>query len=55
LTFVNVPQNFEDTILDLHKGQLAKQQQRTTQKHNKSKSKKTKTGKNQLNNRRMKI
>jgi len=37
LTFVNVPQNFEDAILDLHKGQLTKQQQRTTQKHKKVK------------------
>ena len=31
LTSVNVPQNLEDAILDLHKRQLAQQQQRTTQ------------------------
>jgi len=33
LTFADVPQNLEDTILDLHKDQLTGQQQRTTQKH----------------------
>jgi len=33
LTSVNVPQNLEDAILDLHRYQLAQQQQRTTQGH----------------------
>jgi len=33
LTSTNVPQNLEDAILDLHRCQLAQQQQRTTQKH----------------------
>ena len=33
LTFANVPQNLEDAILDLHRRQLAQQQQRTTQGH----------------------
>ena len=33
LTSANVPQNLEDAILDLHKRQLAQQQQRTTQGH----------------------
>ena len=33
LTFAYVPQNLEDTILDLHRRQLAQQQQRTTQGH----------------------
>ena len=33
LTSVNVPQNLEDAILDLHRCQLAQQQQRTTQGH----------------------
>ena len=33
LTSVNVPQNLEDAILDLHRCQLAQQQQRTTQRH----------------------
>ena len=31
LTSANVPQNLEDAILDLHRCQLAQQQQRTTQ------------------------
>jgi len=42
LTFVNVSQNFEDAILDLHKGQLTKQQQKTTQKHKRVKVEKQK-------------
>jgi len=33
LTSAYVPQNLEDTILDLHRHQLAEQQQRTTQGH----------------------
>jgi len=33
LTFANVSQNLEDAILDLHRRQLAQQQQRTTQGH----------------------
>ena len=33
LTSVHVPQNLEDAILDLHRCQLAEQQQRTTQGH----------------------
>ena len=33
LTSANVPQNLEDAILDLHRCQLAQQQQRTTQEH----------------------
>jgi len=33
LTFAHVPQNLEDAILDLHRRQLAQQQQRTTQGH----------------------
>ena len=33
LTSAHVPQNLEDTILDLHRRQLAEQQQRTTQGH----------------------
>ena len=33
LTSTNVPQNLEDAILDLHRCQLAQQQQRTTQGH----------------------
>jgi len=33
LTSANVPQNLEDAILDLHRCQLAQQQQRTTQGH----------------------
>jgi len=33
LTFANVLQNLEDAILDLHRFQLAEQQQRTTQGH----------------------
>ena len=33
LTSANVPQNLEDAILDLHRHQLAQQQQRTTQGH----------------------
>jgi len=33
LTFAHVPQNLEDAILDLHRHQLAQQQQRTTQGH----------------------
>jgi len=33
LTSANVLQNLEDTILDLHRCQLAQQQQRTTQGH----------------------
>jgi len=33
LTSANVPQNLEDAILDLHRRQLAQQQQRTTQGH----------------------
>jgi len=33
LTSADVPQNLEDTILDLHRGQLTEQQQKTTQKH----------------------
>ena len=33
MTSTNVPQNLEDAILDLHKRQLAQQQQRTTQGH----------------------
>ena len=31
MTSANVPQNLEDAILDLHRCQLAQQQQRTTQ------------------------
>ena len=33
LTSAYVPQNLEDAILDLHRHQLAQQQQRTTQRH----------------------
>ena len=33
LTSAHVPQNLEDAILDLHRHQLAQQQQRTTQGH----------------------
>ena len=33
MTFAHVPQNLEDAILDLHRCQLAQQQQRTTQGH----------------------
>ena len=33
MTFANVLQNLEDAILDLHRFQLAEQQQRTTQGH----------------------
>jgi len=33
LTSAHIPQNLEDAILDLHKRQLAQQQQRTTQGH----------------------
>ena len=33
LTSAHVPQNLEDAILDLHRCQLAQQQQRTTQGH----------------------
>ena len=33
LTSAHVPQNLEDAILDLHRRQLAEQQQRTTQGH----------------------
>ena len=33
LTFAHIPQNLKDAILDLHKRQLAQQQQRTTQGH----------------------
>ena len=33
LTSAHVPQNLEDAILDLHRRQLAQQQQRTTQGH----------------------
>jgi len=33
LTSANVPQNLKDAILDLHRHQLAQQQQRTTQGH----------------------
>jgi len=33
LTSAHVPQNLEDAILDLHRYQLAQQQQRTTQEH----------------------
>ena len=33
MTSAYVPQNLEDTILDLHRHQLAEQQQRTTQGH----------------------
>jgi len=33
LTSAHVPQNLEDVILDLHRRQLAEQQQRTTQGH----------------------
>ena len=33
MTSAYVPQNLEDTILDLHRHQLAQQQQRTTQGH----------------------
>jgi len=33
LTFAHVPQNLEDAILDLHRCQLAQQQQRTTQEY----------------------
>ena len=33
MTFAHVPQNLEDAILDLHRRQLAQQQQRTTQGH----------------------
>ena len=32
-TPVHVPQNLEDAILDLHRRQLAKQQQRTTEEY----------------------
>jgi len=35
LTSVYVPQNLENAILDLHRHQLAQQQQRTTQGHRK--------------------
>jgi len=37
LTSVYVPQNLENAILDLHRHQLAQQQQRTTQGHRKVK------------------
>ena len=37
LTSIYVPQNLEDAILDLHRHQLAQQQQRTTQGHRKVK------------------
>ena len=33
LTSAHIPQNLEDAILDLHRRQLAQQQQRTTQGH----------------------
>ena len=33
MALVHVPQNLEDAILDLHRCQLAEQQQRTTQGH----------------------
>jgi len=33
LSSAHVPQNLEDTILDLHRCQIADQQQRTTQGH----------------------
>ena len=33
LTSANVPQNLKNAILDLHRHQLAQQQQRTTQEH----------------------
>jgi len=33
LTSAYVPQNLENTILDLYRHQLAEQQQRTTQRH----------------------
>ena len=33
MTSAHVPQNLEDAILDLHRCQLAQQQQRTTQGH----------------------
>ena len=33
MTSAYVPQNLEDAILDLHRRQLAQQQQRTTQGH----------------------
>jgi len=33
LTSAHIPQNLEDAILDLHRRQLAQQQQRTTQRH----------------------
>ena len=33
MTSAHVPQNLEDAILDLHRRQLAEQQQRTTQGH----------------------
>jgi len=33
LTSAHVPQNLKDAILDLHRRQLAQQQQRTTQGH----------------------
>ena len=33
MTFAHVPQNLENAILDLHRCQLAQQQQRTTQGH----------------------
>jgi len=33
LTSAYVPQNLEDAILDLHRHQLAQQQQRTTQRY----------------------
>jgi len=33
LTSAHVPQNLEDAILDLHRCQIADQQQRTTQEH----------------------
>jgi len=35
LTSAHVPQNLENAILDLHRHQLAQQQQRTTQGHRK--------------------
>ena len=35
LTSAYIPQNLEDAILDLHRCQLAQQQQRTTQGHRK--------------------
>ena len=33
MSSAHVPQNLEDTILDLHRCQIADQQQRTTQGH----------------------